>query len=116
MAVIYHVEHGDTHFDAENKAQGLLSAGLTENGKRQAREAGRTLKRTKIDCIYSSPMVRAKQTADIICGIIGGKVIVRPNLRPLDIGQLAGKSNSTVEKYLEFFFNRPTLSFPGGEK
>jgi broad specificity phosphatase PhoE len=118
MAVIYHVEHGDTRYDAEGKAQGLLSVGLNEEGKRQAREAGRRLKGTKIDCIYTSPMTRAKQTADIICGILGGdtKVIVRPNLRPLDIGELAGKSNSTVRKYLEFYFTRPSLSFPNGEK
>jgi probable phosphoglycerate mutase len=115
MAVIYHVEHGDTHFDAEDKAQGLLDEGLTENGKRQARQAANCLKGKGIDCVYTSPMARAKQTSKIIADKIGAKVIVRPNLRPLDIGSLAGKKNSTVKPYLEFFATRPTLSFPKGE-
>lgn len=116
MAVIYHVEHGDTHYDAEDKAQGLIDDPLNERGKRQARQAARCLMGKGIDCVYTSPMVRARQTSKIIADKIGAKVIVRPALKPLDIGTLAGKKNSTVKPYLEFFAKRPTLAFPKGEK
>src|SRR5258708_35498969 len=61
-------------------------------------------------------MVRAKQSAQIIADAIGAKLIVRPNLQPLDIGNLAGKKDSTVHGYLKVFAARPTLNFPEGEK
>lgn len=116
MATIFHVEHGQTKLDAEGKAQGLLAEGLTEKGKSQAAAAGRALRGKGIDCVYSSPMLRAKQTAQIVADQIGAKVIVRPGLRPLDIGSLAGKPEETVKGYRKFFASRPTLSFPDGEK
>lgn len=115
MAVIYHVEHGDTKYDEQDKAQGLIDSGLTERGKRQARGAGRALQHTTIDCVYASPMKRAQETAHIIADCLGAKVITLPRLKPLDIGTLAGKPNSTVKGYLEFFSRRPTLSLPKGE-
>lgn len=117
MAVVYHVEHGDTQFDRDNKAQGLLPAGLIEAGKRQARQAGIALRGKGIDCVYCSPLKRAQQTAQIIADCLGdAEVIVRKDLAPLDIGTLAGKAISTVQPYLEFFSKRPTLPFPKGDK
>jgi broad specificity phosphatase PhoE len=114
MAVVFQVEHGDTKYDEKGCAQGLLDDGLTEKGKQQARTAARALKGKGIDCIYTSPMKRARETATIIAQKIGALVIVRPNLEPLDIGALAGKKIDTVLPYLEFFSARPTLSFPEG--
>lgn len=115
MATIYHVEHGDTAFDAKDLAQGLMDAGLTDKGKRQAAAAGRALRGKGIDCVYCSPLKRAHQSANIVADSIGAKVIIRPKLRPLDIGDLAGKPESTVKKYLDFYTKRPTLTFPNGE-
>ena len=116
MAVVYYVEHGDTKYDANDCAQGLIDDGLTTKGKSQAARAGRCLKGTKIDCVYTSPMKRAHQTANIIADILGAEVVVLPRLKPLDIGSLAVKKNSQVKQYLEFFAKRPTLKFPDGEK
>lgn len=115
MAVVFQVEHGDTRYDEKGCAQGLLDDGLTSRGKAQAKRAATCLKGRGIDCVYTSPLKRSHQTAQIIADQIGAELIVRPNLKPLDIGQLAGKKNDTVLGYLEFFSNRPTLSFPDGE-
>lgn len=116
MATVFHVEHGDTKLDAQGKAQGLLPEGLTHQGKLQAAAAGRALRGKGINCVYCSPMERAKQTARIVADQIGAQVIVRPKLRPLDIGSLAGKPEQTVTGYRKFFASRPTLNFPDGEK
>lgn len=116
MATVYFGHHGDTKLDEQDLAQGLMDEGLNEKGRRQAAALGRMLRGKGIDCVYSSPLKRAKQTADIVADQIGAKVIVRPALRPLDIGSLAGKKESTVKGYLEFFSKRPTLSLPDGEK
>lgn len=115
MAVIYHVEHGDTAYDAQGKAQGLLNNGLTEAGKAQVKRAARCLKGKGIDCIYSSPLARARESAQIIAKQIGAKVIIRPNLQPLDIGALTGKKEKALRPYLEFYSSRPTLPLPEGE-
>jgi broad specificity phosphatase PhoE len=114
MAVIYYVEHGDTKYDQNDCAQGLIDDGLTAKGKEQAARAGRGLRGTTIDCVYTSPMKRAKQTADIIAGILKAKVIVLPKLKPLDIGTLAGKKNSQTKPYLEFFSYRRSNSLKVG--
>lgn len=116
MSTVYHVEHGQTKLDAAGKAQGLLSEGLNEKGRSQAAAAGRALRGKGIECVYSSPLPRAKETAAIVAEQIGAKVVVRPKLRPLDIGSLAGKPEHTVKGYRKFFATRPTLSFPDGEK
>lgn len=116
MATVYFGHHGDTAMDAKDLAQGLIDQGLSDKGKSQAAQLGRMLKGKGIDCIYSSPLKRATETAKIVADHIGAKVIVRPALRPLDIGSLAGKKESTVQGYLEFFSKRPTLSLPDGEK
>ena|SRR5215469_4121010 len=115
MAVIYHVEHGDTVYDKQDRAQGLIDEGLAESGRAQIRRAARFLKGKGIDCVYTSPLLRARQSAEIIAKEIGAKVIVRPNLKPLDIGKLAGKKESDLSPYLEFYCSRPTLKFPDGE-
>jgi len=115
VAIIYHVEHGDTKYDMQDRAQGLINEGLSHKGEMQARSAGRALADLGIDCVYCSPLKRTRQTAEIVAKALKAKVIVRPNLAPLDIGSLAGKKNSTVKPYLEFFYRRPTLAFPKGE-
>lgn len=116
MALVYFGHHGDTKYDVEDLAQGLMDAGLNEKGKRQALNLGVMLKGKGIDTVYSSPLKRATETAKIVADHIGAKVVVRPHLRPLDIGSLAGKKESTVKNYLEFFSKRPSLSLPDGEK
>jgi len=115
LAVVYYVEHGDTKYDVNDCAQGWIDDGLTAKGRAQAARAGRALKGTKIDCVYTSPMKRAKQTAEIICKILGAEIVVLPRLKPLDIGSLAGKKNSQVKPYLGFYSTRPSLKFPDGE-
>lgn len=116
MAAVYFGHHGDTKMDAQDLAQGLIDQGLSEKGKSQAANLGRMLRGKGIKTVFSSPLKRSTETADIVADQIGAKVIVRPDLRPLDIGSLAGKKESTVKGYLEFFSKRPTLSLPEGEK
>jgi broad specificity phosphatase PhoE len=57
--IIYLVRHGD-----KEKLQG--SPPLTNLGKIQANKTGQYFQKIKIDKIYASPLLRTKQTADII--------------------------------------------------
>ena len=60
--LLYIVRHGDP--DYENDC-------LTERGKLQAEAVGKRMLASKIDRIFSSPMGRARQTADPACRLLG---------------------------------------------
>lgn len=57
------LRHGQTKYNIEGKYMGRIDEPLTEEGIEQSRNV--TLNQ-KVDLIYSSPLIRARQTADII--------------------------------------------------
>jgi phosphohistidine phosphatase len=87
--VIWLLRHGDAADgspDAERP--------LTDKGERQARNAGRALKRLGVEfqAVFTSPKVRARDTARIACEELGCKVIEEPALQggPLDVREIVG--------------------------
>ena len=60
--LLYIVRHGDPVYSTDS---------LTERGKLQAEAVGRRLHRAGIDRIFSSPMGRAKETAEPACRLLG---------------------------------------------
>ena len=63
---LYFVRHGETEWNREYRYYGVCDIPLNEKGKRQARELGELLKDFSFTTIYTSPLKRAKQTADDI--------------------------------------------------
>ena len=68
--MIYLIRHGQTALNHANALQGRSDLPLNENGERQAKEAGEALQRMGVvfDAVYSSPLIRAQQTARLIAG------------------------------------------------
>ena len=60
--LLYIVRHGDPDYVTDT---------LTERGKLQAEAVGKRIADSKIDRIFSSPMGRAKQTAEPACRLLG---------------------------------------------
>ena len=60
------VRHGETQWNKETRFQGQIDVPLNENGKLQSQKAADFLKDIKIDCAFTSPMLRPKETAQII--------------------------------------------------
>lgn len=62
------VRHGETAWNAEERLQGQLMPGpcLTERGQRQAQALGERLAREPLAALYSSDLLRARETADIV--------------------------------------------------
>ena len=58
--------HGETVWNHENKVLGRTDIPLNEKGLEQARVLAETLKQYNIDCIFSSPLKRAMQTAEAV--------------------------------------------------
>lgn len=66
MITIYIIRHGQTDSNVRNTYLGHTDIPLNDVGIQQAKEASEKLKNIKFDAIYSSPLIRAMQTAQII--------------------------------------------------
>lgn len=112
------------HGQAESNAKGIMNsinngkAHLTEIGKEQVRKTAESLKDKGINLIVHSPITRAKETAEIVAGIIGvdeNILVEEERFREIAMGELEGK---TVEEYHNLF-KTPEEKFtkcpPGGE-
>lgn len=70
MKNIYLMRHGETLFNTMNINQGQCDSPLTANGIQQAEQAGEWFREHRInfDDVYSSPLLRACDTTEIITG------------------------------------------------
>jgi len=74
MPVLYYIRHGETDWNAEQRLQGHRDTPLNTRGRGQASHCGGILRdllardgRVAADCAYvSSPLVRARQTMDLV--------------------------------------------------
>ncbi len=91
------VRHGQSHFNvhfAETRVDpGIVDPGLTEEGERQAREAGESLAACGVRRIIASPSWRTLHTAEIIAEALDLPVTIEPLVRErysftCDIGSL----------------------------
>lgn len=66
MTTIGLIRHGITDWNESNRAQGWTDIPLNDNGHRQADAIARRLSSEHWDLIFSSPLARARQTAEAI--------------------------------------------------
>jgi len=67
MTCVIIVRHGQSGYNTERRIQGRTDAStLTEKGRNDASIVGKALSNILFNAIYSSPLQRAKHTADII--------------------------------------------------
>ena len=86
---LYLIRHGDALPAAEDIIAGDYDAqSLSPLGREQARAAGERLRDTRLAAVYSSPIARARETAEAIAAPQGLSVIVEPDLREVGLGQV----------------------------
>jgi broad specificity phosphatase PhoE len=88
------LRHGETDWNAQNLSQGNVDIPLNETGLAQARSAALLLRDRGITSIISSPLSRAKVTADIAAHLLGLPVEVDRELREVAFGVQEGKPMS----------------------
>jgi ribonuclease H / adenosylcobalamin/alpha-ribazole phosphatase len=85
------LRHGQTALSTERRFAGRGDIPLTETGERQAAEAGaRLAARGGIDLIVTSPLRRARRTADAVAGATGVALQVEDDLAETDFGKWEG--------------------------
>lgn len=71
MPYLIVLRHGQSQWNLENRFTGWVDIDLSEQGIKEAQEAGEKLKGYKFDKAYTSALIRAQRTLDIILNIIG---------------------------------------------
>ncbi len=99
MRYLYFVRHGQTDWNLENKICGITDRPLTELGYAQAEETAKYILEQGFcfDCILSSPLVRAAETARIISQKTGVPVIYDARLTEQDFGKYEGMQRDSAE-------------------
>lgn len=94
------VRHGESVGNVESRWQGQSDYVLTEKGRAQARALAQRWKSegVKFNLIISSPLVRAKETAEIIATALNAKVELDPILMERHIGEMEGLTAEEVRK------------------
>ena len=91
MQTIFLVRHGETAWNAEDRMQGQVQhVRLNEKGIRQSKLLANRLAGENIDVVYSSPMERALQTAEIISEVHGVSIITHSGLAERTHGSVDG--------------------------
>lgn len=110
------LRHGESVGNAEARWQGQSDYVLTEKGRAQAHALAERWKSegVKFDLIITSPLVRAKETAEIIASTLGAHVELEPILMERHIGEMEGLTAEEVRKKPQPPFVTPYDSI-GGE-
>ena len=89
--MIYFIRHGETNYNKEHRYQGHLDIPLNEIGISQAEKARDELAGLVFDEIYSSPLSRAKKTAEIINEKQGAEIFFDDRLKEIYGGTSQGQ-------------------------
>lgn len=98
MTRIYLLRHGETAWNIEKVFRGRAEVPLTDNGRRQAKLAALHLKDKDIEVIYSSPLSRALETAQMVGAALNLKPKVDDRLTGLNFGPWQGRPYDEIEK------------------
>lgn len=118
---VYLVRHGQTTGNVQRLFIGQTDMPLDEFGQRQAHELGHRFRDIALDGLMTSPLQRARRTADAIARVTGREPVVVPGLSEINFGEAEGLSyGQVVEQFPELKDDLRNLenmdfAFPGGE-
>lgn len=103
--MIYFIRHGESEANARHVFAGQKdNSGLTEKGREQARQEGKKIRALGLEFaeIVSSPLIRARDTAEIVAQTIGyGKeIVIDERINEYDMGTLTGTPTFEISSKL----------------
>ena len=104
------IRHGQTDWNREDRLQGSSDIPLNEHGREQAAEAVEVVRGTEWAAVVSSPLSRARETAQIIADALGVPLgATYDELTERDYGDLEGfNATEAMERW-------PDREYPGAE-
>ena len=101
--LIYIVRHGLTEWNKLKKLQGIADVPLAEEGILLAEKTGEALRGVKFDICFTSPLSRARQTAECV----PDKRIQEINFGVLEGDQVRDAAGNYIDPQIETFFRDP---------
>ena len=96
--MLYIVRHGETDWNRQKKVQGHTDIPLNEYGRHLAEETAEGMKDIPIDIGYTSPLKRARETAEIILKGRNIPLLDEPRIQEIGFGIYEGIHTGTQEK------------------
>lgn len=117
---VYLARHGQTAYNLEGRFQGQLPVPLDEKGRAQAAELAERAAEHGFAVLWSSTLLRARETAEIVATRIGLEPKEDARLMETDAGDWTDRPFGEVqaeapELFAKFIVGDPTFAFPGGE-
>jgi broad specificity phosphatase PhoE len=105
------VRHGETDWNREHRFQGHADQPLNDAGREQARELADLLQDEQATALYTSPLLRANETARIVGERLGLVPQELEALREIDVGDWQGL---TIDEVRERFPERAAVGWHAG--
>jgi broad specificity phosphatase PhoE len=120
QAQVYLARHGQTAYNHEGRFQGQQAVPLDDTGREQAVELAERAAGHGFRALWCSPLLRARETADIVARRLGLQPIEDARLMETDAGDWTDRSFIEVralapEQFDAFAAGDPGFAFPGGE-
>lgn len=120
MASVYLIRHGQTAWNREEIFRGRTDVPLNETGLKEAALAGEYLKEVEVHAIYSSPLSRARETAEKIAQFRNIEVQLLDGIIDMSFGRWEGHPHQEIQKdykelYLQWKEEPHRVKLPGGE-
>jgi len=118
VSTLFLVRHGETDWNRSGQIMGEQPVPMNENGEAQVKRLATFLQSRSIHALYSSPVARALQTAEILASALQVPVTADRGLTEINVGEWEGQywKHLTDEFARQQFYTRPEEARPpGGE-
>lgn len=92
--MLYLIRHGKTDWNVRHKLQGRTDIPLNEEGRRMAEDARKEYRDVHFDICFCSPLIRARETAEILLRDRDIPILTDDRLAEMSFGDYEGQENS----------------------
>lgn len=93
---LYLIRHGETDWNVENRYQGQIDSTLSDRGRVQTERLAEALAQVPLQAVYSSPLSRARETAQVVAAVHGLPVVTLDGLREVGMGEWEGLTEQEI--------------------
>jgi probable phosphoglycerate mutase len=118
MTVFHLLRHGEHGLLGRVLAGRMPGVGLTENGRAEIATVAERLAGDDIAALYSSPLQRTRESAEIVAARLLLPIAFRDDLLELDFGEWTGATFDAIRadpRWLAWSTQRSLAAIPGGE-
>ena len=109
--ILYLIRHGQTDWNKGRKLQGRTDIPLNENGRAVAELTKEGFKEIPFDMAYTSPLKRARETAEIILSGRDIPIVDDERIIEVNFGEYEGCDFDLPDEYIQNFFSAPEKYF-----